>query len=59
MINVITVYEKITDLKHLHIDTSQIWITFYHFQNMMLYYYHNNLIKSLISKESNIQLPII
>ena len=32
MINVITVYEKMTDLKHLHIDTSQIWITFYHFQ---------------------------
>ena len=32
MINVITVYEKMTDLKHLHIDTSQIWIAFYHFQ---------------------------
>ena len=28
VIDIIIVYEKGTDLKYLHIDTSQIWITF-------------------------------
>ena len=27
VIDIIIVYEKGTDLKYLHIDTSQIWIT--------------------------------
>ena len=54
MINVITVYEQA--LTHRHVTNLDNVLPF---SNMMLYYYHNNWIKSLISKESNIQLPII